>query len=272
MKLAPLILALLTPLALAQPAPQPAPLPTCASPTLATFDVASVKPSQLEAGSWHNSGTADSVTGGGTIFHMIQTAYGLRDYQISGGPNWLTNSTWDIVAKVDQPPANYNSLTRDARTSLQRQRMAAVLAQRFNLKCHFETKQLPIYNLVLAKGGAKLPPTPADSSKKGNMNWNGQGRQNNMDATGVELTAVANMLSQVLGRTVVDKTGLTGLYDAKLNWTSDPPANAPASTDAAASGPSIFTALEEQLGLKLESAKGPVPVLVIDSIDKPSEN
>jgi len=269
-KLALAIFILITPPGFTQSA-QPAPEPACASPTLATFDTASVKPSQIAADSSRNGGSADSITGSGTAFHMIGYAYGLRDFQITGGPNWLPNSTWDVVAKVDQPVPNWTGLRSEDRRTIMRQRMQAVLAQRFNLKCHFETRQLPIYNLVLAKSGTKLAPTSPDTPKKGAMNWDGEGRQNKMDATGVELSALANILSQVLGRTVVDKTALAGLYDLKLNWTSDPSANSAASADSS-SGPTIFTALEEQLGLKLESAKGPIPVLVIDAIDRPSEN
>jgi len=244
----------------------------CASAPPAAFDVATVKPSDRPSGSSTIRGRPDSLTAGGTAFRMIAYAYKLHDFQVIGGPGWLNTATWEITAKVDQPPTNYDSLSNDARGSLQDQRMQAVLAQHFNLKCHFETKELPVYNLVVAKSGPKLTPTPADSAKKGSVDSEGRSRQNHIEANGITMDTVAAMLSTSLGRTVIDKTGLTGLFDFTLTYTSDPDAGSSASSDDAASGPTIFTAIEEQLGLKLESSKGPVQILVIDSIEKPSEN
>jgi uncharacterized protein (TIGR03435 family) len=243
--------------------------PACALPTATAFDVATVKPSQRPSGSSSLGGTADTLTAAGSAFRLILYAYKLHDFQVSGGPNWLSTDTWDITAKVDQPPAGYNSLPNDARDAVARQRLQAVLAQRFNLKCHFETKELPVYNLILAKGGSRLTPTPADAKNIGSLSSNGRNRARRIDGTGVSLPFITAILSQNIGRTVVDKTGLTGLYTFTLTYVSDPDA---ASTDDAASAPTIFTALEEQLGLHLESAKGPVPILVIDDIQKPSEN
>jgi uncharacterized protein (TIGR03435 family) len=202
---------------------------------------------------------------------MILYAYKLHDFQLSGGPNWLTTDTWEVTAKVDQPPANYDSLPNDARDALARQRLQAVLAQRFNLKCHYETRELPVYNLILAKGGSRLTPTPADAKNIGSLSSNGRNRARHIDGTGVSLPFITAVLSQPLGRIVIDKTGLTGLYTFSLSYTSDPGAASSANDDTA-TAPTIFTALEEQLGLKLESAKGPVPILVIDDIQKPSEN
>jgi uncharacterized protein (TIGR03435 family) len=216
-------------------------------------------------------GSADSITASGSIFRMLVNAYDLRDFQVTGGPSWVTDATWDIIAKVDSPVPDWEHLRNDARGAIEQQRMQAVLAQRFALKCHFETRQLPVYNLVVAKGGSKLTPTPADAKKKGSLDMNSDASGNHMQASGIELNTVAKMLSFGLGRIVIDKTGLVDLYDFTLTYTSDPDV----ASSAAASGPfgpTIFTALEEQLGLRLESAKGPVPVLVIDSISRPSEN
>jgi uncharacterized protein (TIGR03435 family) len=262
-------LALAAPPMLAQDHSQP----TCVSPTVAAFDVATVKPSDRPYGSSHFGGMADTLTAGGTVRRMLQAAYNLQDFQIAGGPAWIASNTWEVIAKVEQPPADWAKLSGTARGAIESQRMAAVLAQRFSLQCHFETRELPVYNLVLAKGGPKpaLAPTPTDAKGKGNFSTNGRNRANRMDATGVYLEGLAVNLSRELGRTVVDKTGLTGIYTFTLTYTSDPNANSPASDDPA-SAPTIFTALEEQLGLRLESANGPVPVLVIDHIEKPSEN
>ena len=270
MKLALAILTLTAPPAFAQPAQQPAPVPACASPASGSFDVAIIKPSDRLAGSSRVSGRPDSLITGGTALRLIEFAYNPHDFQVTGAPDWLNTATWDVTAKVDQPPANYDSLSNQARGAIQQQRAQAVLAQRFALKCHFETKQLPVYNLVLAKGGPKpaLAHTPDEATKKGSFNTNGRNGANRMEANGVPLSSLASNLIWSLGRTVIDKTGLPGIYDFTLTY-SDADADASAS---AASGPTIFTALEEQLGLKLESAKGPVPVLVIDSIEKPSQN
>ncbi len=117
----------------------------------------------------------------------------------------------------------------------------------------------PRYDLVLAKGGSKLQPTRANGKSVG------IGR-NHFNGQGLTLTLIAEQLSEIAGRIVVDKTGLTGRYDLKLQWTPD---NAPETDNSA---PSLFTAIQEQLGLKLESSKEPVPVLVIDHIERPSEN
>jgi uncharacterized protein (TIGR03435 family) len=164
------------------------------------------------------------------------------------------------------------------------------LADRFKLKVHTETKQLPVYKIVLAKGGSKLKEaTAGDTYANGIKGPDGVGRPGMMrfgpgqlTAQAVPMTSLTNMLSQQLHRTVLDKTGLTGKYDLELNWTPDQgadpmfkgPEGSPQRGDAApdSSGPSIFTALQEQLGLKLQSAKGPVETLVIDHVEMPSEN
>lgn len=143
-----------------------------------------------------------------------------------------------------------------------------MLKQRFSLTTHEETRELPIYNLVLAKSGAKFQP----SDRNGTTIDTGRSRihvQGSDDTIGL----LARELAQSQGRVVVNKTGLAGRYDLTLRWTPDdaptpllngePDPNAP---------PGLFTAIQEQLGLKLESSKGPVPVLVIDHIDHPSEN
>jgi uncharacterized protein (TIGR03435 family) len=271
-----ILLLLAAPLGMAQSA-LPAPAPTAAVDTCSgifqdTFDVATIKPSDRPSGSFSVSGGPDTVTVNASAFRMILYSYKLHDFQVIGGPGWLTTATWEATAKVDQPPTGYNSLSNYAGDDIMRQRTQAVLAQRFALRCHFETKELPVYNLVLAKGGSKLTPTHADAKNIGSLDLSGGNRANRINGTGISLELMAAVLSQKIGRKVIDKTGLTSLYDFRLTYTSDPAAASPVSTDDSASGPTIFTALEEQLGLRLESAKGPVPVLVVDSISRPSEN
>jgi uncharacterized protein (TIGR03435 family) len=250
---------------------QPLTLPTCASPTLATFDVATIKPDQIDPRGVQLNGTVDSLNATGTAIHMIEFAYKLHDFQVSGSSGWITNEAWEVAAKVDQPPANYDSLSNDARDEIGRERLQAVLAQRFNLKCHFEVKQLPVYNLVLAKGGTKLKQTSADSKDIGSLGSDRRNGTNRIYGTGISLQFISAILSGKVGRIVIDKTGLTGIYDFTVTYASDSD-TASSAYAPEPSGPSIFTAVEEQLGLKLEPAKGPVPAMVIDSIERPSEN
>jgi uncharacterized protein (TIGR03435 family) len=132
----------------------------------------------------------------------------------------------------------------------------ALLVERFNMKLHEETRMLPAYDLVVAKGGSKLEISKANGKSIG-------AGGTHLTVQGLTMPLIAQELSLVVGRVVVDKTGLTDRYDLKLVWAAD---------DAPDSGPSLFTAIQEQLGLKLESAEEPVPVLVIDRVDMPSAN
>jgi uncharacterized protein (TIGR03435 family) len=160
----------------------------------------------------------------------------------------------------------------DAEQSHQHQlMMQSLLADRFQLRVHHATKMLPVYDLVVAKGGLKLKETAEDE----NSGWSkGRGSYSGHRISTDDLVFI---LSNEVGRIIVDKTGLAGKYDIALKWTPDEMAasagqQANASPPAADAPPSIFTALEEQLGLKLESAKGPVDTIVVDHVEKPSEN
>jgi uncharacterized protein (TIGR03435 family) len=156
----------------------------------------------------------------------------------------------------------------DSVMSRQKQRTQEVLRDRFGLILRAETHELPIYALIPAKGGPKLSPTTDEG--RGLVLG---GKPGNITGRTVTMKMLADQLSITLGRPVSDETGLAGLYNFELKWTPDSPA--PPSPDGpagAAGGPSIFTALTEQFGLRLESRKGPVPVFVIEKIEKPGEN
>ena len=194
---------------------------------------------------------------------LIQLAYDVPGFNITGGPRWISSERYDITAKAE---ADYDKLTVDNMRPLIR----SLLANRFQLVIHRETKELPVYALVVAKSGAKLQvnagaPGPQVNGARGQLT----GKKGNMSLF------VAQLASRV-GRTVVDQTGLKGEYDYTLQWTPDPgrlPApglDAPPTADQ--NGPSIFTALQEQLGLRLESTKGPVETIVIDHAERASEN
>jgi uncharacterized protein (TIGR03435 family) len=233
----------------------------CAQTPAPTFEVATIKPAATPSdGHTHiNYPPNDRFSASNiTVLALMQWAYGMPEKQILDGPAWLGSSRFDIQAEADIGD-QMRSLTSEQGNELKRRMVQALLADRFQLKLHQETRTLPAYDLVLAKGGEKLQPSKANGKSigVGRTHFNGEG---------LGLTSIAEELSKIAGRVVVDKTGLTGRYDFKLLWTAD---------DASAADgdpPTLFTAIQEQLGLKLESAKEPVPVLVIDHVDQPSPN
>jgi uncharacterized protein (TIGR03435 family) len=222
---------------------------------------------------------------------LIRVAYGVEENQIQG-LNSLASENYDVEAKIEKSVADdLQKLDQDQRLEVRRHMLQALLADRFKLTIHRETKELPIYALVVAKNGPKLQEAkPGDTYPNGFRGPGGRGGRGMMMMGQGELTGqalhvadLARQLSQQLGRTVVDKTGLTGVYDFTLKWTPDNQMAMPGGAgdggrgsdggaSADSSGPSIFTAVQEQLGLKLESQKGPVELLVIDHVEKPSEN
>ena len=200
---------------------------------------------------------------------MIGLAYDLPLHdEIYGLPAWTDSSNYDVVAKVaaSELPAFHKLLPRERNPMLQ-----GVLESRFHLKCHFEEKPLPGYELVVGKTRPRLQETQGSFSADGDKSA-GKMRisRGEIDGTGVRIADLVQVLSQQLGRPVVDGTRLTGSYDFKLNWTPELGTAAPAAS--VDSGPSIFTAVQEQLGLRLAATKVPVRVLVVDQIDRPDEN
>jgi bla regulator protein BlaR1 len=255
-----------------------------------TFEVASIKPSGADphqvmiqmqpGGGFRASGT--------NLKTLIGQAYDVRQFQISGGPGWINSDRYDIVAKgassagSDNQPDDPHKMTDEQRKTMSeqlRERLRALLADRFQLTVHRETKEQSVYALVVAKGGSKLQQSQVrDSDGPKGMMRMGRGQ---LSGQAVQLEMLAGSLSSQLGRPVIDRTGLKGNFDFKLEWTPDPgqsggPFGGPPGADAPPppdpNGPSIFTALQEQLGLRLESTKGPVEILIIDRIEKPSEN
>ncbi len=236
--------------------------------TAAAFEVASIKPS---APGQH--GVRIQIAPGGrltasnvSVKMLIGQAYEVREFQISGGPGWLGSQHYDITAKAE---SDDNIGPEKLRPMMQ-----ALLADRFQLKFHRDTKEAPIYALVVAKNGPKLLENAGGG--QGSQMRMGRGE---LSGQQIAMPMLANQLAQQLGRSVLDKTGLKGQYDIKLTWTPGeesqsfgPREGNPEAPPPDSSGPSIFTALQEQLGLKLESQKGPVELLIIDSIEKASDN
>ena len=203
-----------------------------------------------------------------SVMALIHWAWEMPETRILGAPGWTGTTHFNIDAASD--PAvdqQLKGLSSGAARKQKEEMVQALLAERFKLATHFETRELPIYELVAAKGGAKLGPAQESGTTINTSN----GRIEVQGANSVAI--LAEELSKVAGRDVVDKTGIAGRYDLKLKWTPDNVTEPTLLNGVPVdSGPSLFTALEEQLGLKLEPQKGPVPVLVIDHIEMPSAN
>jgi uncharacterized protein (TIGR03435 family) len=208
-----------------------------------------------------------------SLKHLLVNTYGIREGLISGLPAWAVSARYDVSAKVTEPNMKVlRNLSREQREAM----LAAMLVERFHLQTHIELKTLPVYELVVAKDGPKLttsavaPPDVANPDAPGGGSMSVHNTE--MTATGIKLSELAGNLSFPLERTVIDKTGLTGRYDFRLIWTADNVADAAAGSGAADAPPNLFTAIEQQLGLKLQAAKGPVKTLVVDHVEEPTEN
>jgi len=262
-----------------------------------SFAVASIKPSDPDArGIMIRPGAGGRFSGSNlTLRFLIKFAYDLRDDQISGGPNWLDSKHYNVEANSDPPfggdPRSMNDAERNEFMRQIRLRLQSLLADRFQLKISHSTKEMSVYHLVVAKNGPKLK--EAQGASGGMMFRIGGGV---MDLSGADMEGLARALSEMTGRTVIDKTGLTGHYDIKVQFTPDPslamgrmmgpgpggppgagpggggPPGGPQPPPSESTGPTLLTALQEQLGLKLESHKGPGDVVTVDSAQFPSEN
>jgi uncharacterized protein (TIGR03435 family) len=218
---------------------------------------------------WNDVHESRFRTGNLSILDLIQYAYNLPKTQIVGAPRWLDSTLYDIDAKSDpEVDARLKAMAGDDATQQKRLMVQSLLADRFALTAHSETRERPVFALVIAKGGPKFQP----STRNGTTIDGGRSRirvQGGDDTIGL----LARELAQSQGRVVINQTGLTGRYDLTLRWTPD---DAPTPLVNGAPDPNpppdLSTAIQEQLGLKLESTKGPVPVLVIDHVEPPSEN
>jgi uncharacterized protein (TIGR03435 family) len=256
-----------------------------AQPSRPAFEVASIKRNvsgSTNASSRGLPGGRVTMTNR-TLRDMVREINRLQGYQIDGGPDWFGKDRWDIVAKAEGDP----TFERMA------EMMKTLLDDRFKLKTHRETREMPIYALVLVRPDGQLgpkikrsttdcaalmaatrsqggPPAPPPGTARCGTNMT-YGR---MVTGAISMADVVRNLSLVTGRAVVDKTGLSGIFDLELTFRPDTPdgppgASSPAGNDDA---PSLFTAVQEQLGLKLDAQRGPVEMLVIDSASRPTED
>lgn len=180
---------------------------------------------------------------------LIEESFDMRPYQVAGGPEWIAVDKWDIQGTTAVPTTRQQKL-RMLRT---------LLVQRFQLRTHLETRTLPIFDLLVSKNGPKLTEHKDSGERAGITPGRGL-----LKGAGITMHELAFWLSIDFGKLVSDKTGLTGKYDFDLHWNPD-------EGDAASPEASVFTAVGE-LGLKLKSSRGPVDVLVIDSVARPLEN
>ena len=241
-----------------------------------TFEVASIKPADPDLRS-HFSGARNGefIATDATLKQLVGFAYDLREHQISGGPKWLDSDRYSVEGKPDSA----TPIPRGpAGIQVMRAMLQQLLAERFKLAVHRETKEEQVYELVVARGGSKLK--EADTTRAGpkGIGSTGPGRLQGMAAS---MDILTQDLAQALSRSVIDKTGLTGRYDFTLQYTPElgqfqlrppGPPDDPGPPPPDPNGPSLFTALQEQLGLRLESTRGPVGVLVIDHAEKPDAN
>jgi uncharacterized protein (TIGR03435 family) len=253
------------------------------------FEVASIKPTKNPNGGWRLNDTDDGISGLNVpLVYLVHQAFGIyEDYRYPQTPVWLTTDHYDVEAKMDGSVAEqFRKLPRAERIVAKQHMLQVLLEERFNLKVHRETKEFPVYFLVVAKNGTKLQeskPKPDDPSAENGV-WGGGGTKEGVRTITAHLVPIQQLASQltgIVGRTVQDKTGLTGRYDLTLKYAPDQSALSP--TGGASEGPpvpsasdpggvSIFTAVQDQLGLKLEAGKGPMEIIVIDHIEKPSGN
>ena len=216
------------------------------------FEVASVKPvsaDQLNGNSGGHTSRGRLRMTNVTLKRCIMGAYGIGPNQISGGPEWLDSDHYEIVAKAEQPVGD------DILMAM----LQTLLAERFKLVIHHETKAAPALALEVAKNGPKLEKGEGGES----TTHSGRGR---IDAKEITMDRFAEVLSRQMDLPVVNRTGLDGAFNLKLEWTLE------TSKSAAMEGPSIFTSIQQQLGLRLRSQKTPIEILVIDHAEKPSEN
>ena len=254
---------------------------------LPAFEVASIKPRTGERAFGGPSAPDRFVNADTTLRGLIRFAYDVQDFQIDGGPDWVDEARFDVSATAAGQP------TRDE----MRQMVRRLLAERFGLRTHVETREMPIYALVMAradralgaqmrpatfdcgalldKGAGALPPRgPGEPAPRCAWRIGLNAAVSRMFLDGASVPRFAALIQPMLRRIIIDRTGLTGTFDIELEFATDQielplplPPDAPAGTPR--DGLSLFTAVEEQLGLKLESERGPVDVIVIDAARMP---
>jgi uncharacterized protein (TIGR03435 family) len=247
----------------------PGPPKPMAADARAVFEVATIKPSNPDRpGKLFTVKGRQVITINTTVSDLITFAYGLHARQVTGGPAWMESEKYDVTGQ----PEGQGQPSREQLNAM----VQKLLEERFKLAFHRETRELPVYAIVVGNGGPKLTKNDTNPNGLPGLFFKGLGVLPAMNATMADFAGV--MQTAVLDRPVVDRTGLQGRYDFTLTWTPDetqfsglgvrvpPPSNEPNAP------PGLFTAFEEQLGLKLDSTRAPAEVLVVDRVEKPTEN
>jgi uncharacterized protein (TIGR03435 family) len=233
------------------------------------FDVASIRPDKTDQPemSWFRSTPTGAEFQGRSIQikPIIEYAYGILDHQLVGAPSWLGSERFDIDAKPGSRKGQGWYEDEELRA-----RVRTLLEERFRLRVHHESRQASIYTLVEAKSGPKLKKAGDDAEPLIRVNF-GRGRAQIIGAK-ISMGMLVDALARTLGRSVQDGTDLKGAFEVDLTWTPDESPRAGGDRPSPPEGPSLFTAVQEQLGLRLESSRGPVDVIVVDSVERPSEN
>jgi bla regulator protein blaR1 len=217
-----------------------------------SFEVASVKPnvqSGFSRSTMSIAGNRYTATGT-TVWRLIMEAYNLRDWQVTGGPSWINKDQWDVEAVADDGvPLLFFDVEDPSRPTAASLMMQSLIEDRFQFKFHGETKELPVYELTVARSGPKFRLSMEQQSLGSHRIGRGE-----IDQQAEPLATFAYLLSRWLDRTLINKVDLSGLYDIKLQW--DPTLKVEGEPLPASDRPSVFTAVQEQLGLNLKSSKG----------------
>jgi uncharacterized protein (TIGR03435 family) len=248
------------------------PLKAQTAPALHRFDVASIRPSKAADPSNRLGPTPQGGLRGEnvTVIQLIALAFGVRPFLIVDAPEWASTHRFDLIATPDVPeemPANASAAERETLRNRIRQRIQALLTDRFGLVIRADKRPMPVYRLVVAKSGHKL--TPSGDQEPRRMESNSR----MLRGSSVDMKTVADSLTGILLRPVVDETNLSGAFNLNVQFADVPLQVTPETADAAAdTAPTIFTAFPEQLGLRLEPGRAPTPVFVVEKIQRPSEN
>ncbi len=240
-------------------------MPAQTAEKLPTYDVATVRPSTA-ANDNSSIWTQDATfrTENVPLRDLLQQAFGVPRNVIFGLPGWAESARFDINAKILDPDMG---ILKKLKAEQRRAMLLALYEERFGLRWHFETRVMTTYELVLAREGSKLE-AAAGTGDHDSMSMN----NSDLTAKGVPVSSLTQVLAAETERPVVDKTGLAGKYDFRLKWTREAGAGSADAGKDADAPPALFTALQEQLGLKLQTGKDPVEVVVIDRIEAPSAN
>jgi uncharacterized protein (TIGR03435 family) len=271
---------------------------SAAAPPVYEYDVVSVRPSDPANANKPGNGLSSSpdafTAKSSPLISLIDYAYAIRNAeQLVGATGWISDERFDLNAKMESSVMDaLQKLSREDRALARQQMMQAVLADRFKLAVHRETRELQIYTLVIAKNGLKMKEAkpgdtypngfkiPGAASSAGSISFQAGPSGVVLTAQGVPISMLLGTISREVGRLIVDKTGLTGNYDFVFQYTPETyhaPSNLGEGGGAMPLPPdvgtiSIFTAVQEQLGLKLESVRAPIEVVVIDHVERPSGN